>query len=196
VGIHEIIEDKDELFLVLDYVEGRTLSAILKERQRFTLKECQEIFGHICFALSSAHQAKILHRDLKPSNIMFDTKGYIKILDFGLARVAQETSQQLTVGETSGTLAYMAPEQHLGHTRRASDIYALGVCLYELLTGELPFKGPDYLAQKERLAYVPPNFIAAYLPQEVEPFMASVLAPDPSKRVRDASEFSRLLNAL
>ncbi|MCX5796671.1 MAG: protein kinase, partial [Elusimicrobia bacterium] len=134
VGIHEIIEDNDELFLVLDYVEGRTLSAILKERQRFTLKECQEIFGHICFALSSAHQAKILHRDLKPSNIMFDTRGYIKILDFGLARVAQDTSPQLTVGETSGTLAYMAPEQHLGHTRRASDIYALGVCLYELLT--------------------------------------------------------------
>lgn len=170
-------------------MEGRTFSAILQERRRFSLKECAGFFSHICSAIHSAHNAQVLHRDLKPSNIMLDTNGYIKTLDFGLARMAKDALSQTSSLDASGTLAYMAPEQHPGHSWRASDIYSLGVCLHEMLTGELPFKGPDFLAQKERMLYTAPNFIAAYLPKEIEPFMASALEYNHKKRIRDAAAF-------
>ena len=90
----------------------------------------------------------------------------------------------------------MAPEQHLGKCAKASDIYALGVCLYESMTGKLPFPGPDFLAQKERMKYTPPQFLNPDLPKETELLFAATLNPDPKKRVADAAELIDSLKSL
>jgi serine/threonine-protein kinase len=90
----------------------------------------------------------------------------------------------------------MAPEQHLGRCAKTSDIYALGVCLYEAMTGSLPFSGPDYLAQKERMKYAPPQYLAPDLPKEAELLFAATFAVDPKLRVADAAELVESLKSL
>lgn len=196
VSVHEIVEEEQDTFLIFDYVDGQSLSALILERKRLTLKECVGIFGHVCPAVHFAHDCRVLHRDLKPSNIMIDKNGYAKVMDFGLAREAKDSISKLTHADAAGTPAYMAPEQHMGRPGRGSDIYALGVCLYEMLTGEIPFKGPDFLSQKERMKYAPPNFLAPGLPHEIELLMASALNPDPKKRIGEAAEFLQALKSV
>jgi hypothetical protein len=196
VGFHDVVEEGGEIYLVFDFVDGRPLSQILWEKKRLSLPEVQKIYTYVCEAISCAHHNHVLHRDLKPSNIMVDARGYAKVMDFGIAREAKETITRLTHADTAGTPWYMAPEQHLGRCAKASDIYALGVCLYESLTGKLPFPGPDFLAQKERMKYPPPQFLAPELPKETELLFAATLNPDPKKRVADAAELLESLKSL
>lgn len=196
VGFHDVVEENGEIYLVFDFVDGKPLSQILAERKRLSLRECQQVFSFVCEAIACAHKNHVLHRDLKPSNIMVDKAGYAKVMDFGIAREAKESLTRLTQGETVGTPAYMAPEQHMGRSARASDIYALGVCLYETMTGQLPFPGPDFLGQKERMKYPPPQFLAPELPKEAELLFAATLALDPKKRVADAAELAESLKSL
>lgn len=188
VAFHELVEEEGELLLVFDYVDGRPLSGILREKTRLPVPEAQRIFIQVCEAMSSAHRAHVMHRDLKPSNIMIDERGQALVMDFGIARAAKDTITRLTRIDGSGTPAYMAPEQHLGRFAKASDIYALGVCLYETLTGKLPFPGPDFLAQKERMIFTPPRFHVPRLPPASELLFQITLAADPEKRVADAEE--------
>ncbi|MBI5201893.1 MAG: protein kinase [Elusimicrobia bacterium] len=196
VAIHEVIEDNDDVFLIFDYVDGKPLSQMLVERGRLPLAETKKLFAQVCEAISCAHKTHVLHRDLKPSNIMVDASGYAKVMDFGIAREAKETITRLTNADAWGTPAYMAPEQHLGRCAKTSDIFALGVCLYETLTGELPFPGPDFLAQKERRRYAPPQFLAPDLPKEAELLFAATLSPDPKARVAEAGELLASLQAI
>jgi serine/threonine-protein kinase len=180
VSVHDIVESEGDVYVVMDFVDGRSLAEILYARRRLGLEECRAIFQCVCEAVDFAHRSRILHRDLKPGNVMIDAGGHPKVMDFGLAREAKDTLSQITQLDQSGTPAYMAPEQHLGKAVRASDVYSLGVTLYEALTGQLPFPGPDFLAQKERMRYPPPQF----------------LAPDPRKRLREAGELYAALKAL
>jgi predicted Ser/Thr protein kinase len=196
VAFHEVIEEGDELFLVFEFVDGEPLSRRLQNGQRLPVAHAQRVFTQVCEAISCAHRAHVLHRDLKPANIMLGKDGYAKVMDFGIARQAKDTITRLTNTDASGTPAYMAPEQHLGRCNKASDIYALGVCLYESLTGQLPFPGPDFLAQKERMKYAPPQFLNAELPKVAELLFQVTLAADPSKRVADAEELIESLKRL
>ncbi|MEK7858186.1 MAG: protein kinase [Elusimicrobiota bacterium] len=196
VGVHEIVEDGSEIYLVLDYVEGMPLSQIITERRRLSFAESRNILGCLCQAIDYAHTRKVLHRDLKPANIMIDRSGFVKVMDFGLAWEMKATVSLLTQSETAGTLAYMAPEQHLGRCGKSSDIYALGVCLYEMLTGQLPFNGPDFLSQKERMLFVPPNLVYPELPAALAGLLSRVLAPDPRQRIASAAELHDCLTRL
>jgi hypothetical protein len=196
VAFHDVVEEKGEVYLVFDFVDGKPLSQILWEKKRLTLKETQTLYTYVCEAITCAHENHVLHRDLKPANIMVDKAGYAKVMDFGIAREAKETITRLTHADTAGTPWYMAPEQHLGKCAKASDIYALGVCLYESMTGKLPFPGPDFLAQKERMKYTPPQFLAPELPREAELLFIATLNPDPKKRVATAAELLDSLKSL
>ncbi|MEK7745196.1 MAG: serine/threonine-protein kinase, partial [Elusimicrobiota bacterium] len=195
VGVHEIVEADGEVYLVFDFIDGKSLSALLEERGRLPLEECRSILKQVCLAVDFAHKKKVLHRDLKPSNIMVGKDGFARVLDFGLARAAKDSVSSLTRRGLSGTLAYLAPEQHLGSSHRASDIYALGVTLYEMLTGELPFQGPDLLKLKEAGLFVPLSAKDPSLPQSLDALMAAALEPDHAKRLYRSIEFLQRLQA-
>ncbi|MBI5883251.1 MAG: protein kinase [Elusimicrobia bacterium] len=195
VGVHDIVDHRGELYLVLDYVDGKPLSEVLHLKGRLKLAECQKIMEQICQGVDYAHRSNILHRDLKPANILIDSNGYAKVTDFGLAKEFGEAVSMLTQREGGGTLAYMAPEQHLGKCGKASDVYALGICLYEMMAGERPFKGPDFLAQKERMFFTPLSQVAG-LPVKVDEMLAKALDPDPHRRLGDAMAFLKELKAL
>ncbi|MFC1679916.1 serine/threonine-protein kinase, partial [Elusimicrobiota bacterium] len=196
VGIHDLVEQGGEAFIIFDYVEGRSLSHLLYERKRLPLAEGAAIIGYVCEAIAFAHKNNVLHRDLKPANIMVDQNGYAKVMDFGIARQAKDGLSRLTRKDDSGTPAYMAPEQHLGQAGRPADVYSIGVCLYEILTGELPFCGPDYLSQKEHRLFQPARSLVPELPQRLDVLLADVFEPDPAKRIADAPEFLKVLKAL
>ncbi|MFA5140136.1 MAG: protein kinase [Elusimicrobiota bacterium] len=191
VGVHDIVEDDGRLYIVMDFVDGKPVSRLLREKGRFTLAECQTVFSYVCPAVACAHWNRVLHRDLKPANIMIERAGYAKVMDFGLARQATDALGR-PLREISGTLAYMAPEQHRGESGPASDVYSLAVCLFEMLTGDIPFHGPDYLGQKEAMKYTPPGSLAPGL-RDVDALIAVALTPDPRKRMASALSFQEAL---
>jgi hypothetical protein len=196
VAIHDIVTEGRDIYLVLEFVDGMPLSLFIKKKVRLTLNEARKVLGYVCPAVDFAHGKKVVHRDLKPGNIMIEHSGFVKVMDFGLARIVKDSLSKSSNKDCSGTPAYMAPEQHLGKTAPASDIFALGACLYEMLTGELPFKGPDFLAQKERRLYVPPTQAARGLGPEMDRIVATALAPDPRARMPDARTLLEALSAL
>lgn len=196
VGVHSIIEQEDEIYLVFDYVDGKTLAEILKVKKRFPVEECRDIFSGVCSAVHYAHKSNIIHRDLKPANIMLDVSGYAYVMDFGLASELRDSLSRVTHQTTSGTPAYMAPEQHAGVVKRESDIYAMGVCLYEMLTGELPFRGQDPLKLKRLKDYREVSAMLPWLPAGVDDLLSRALEPEPSQRMADALDFLDALKKL
>ena len=140
-GVHDIAQTDDgETYIVMSFYEGETLKKKIA-RGRLKVEQSLELAAQIAEGLSKAHAAGIIHRDVKPANILVTKEGIAKILDFGLAKLKGETRLTQT-GATVGTLSYMAPEQvHGQETDARSDIWSLGVVLYEMLTGVAPFKG-------------------------------------------------------
>jgi len=198
VQIHDCMENGEDVYLVFEFVKGRTLAQVLTERPRLPLKECLKIFSHVCPAIEHAHKNHVLHRDLKPANIMIDDNGIARVMDFGIALESTRTVTSVGPGhlDASGTLRYMPPEQHYGKSVRASDVYAMGVCLYEMTTGTLPFAagGVEELIEQKRARRFPaPSSLVPGLPRELDLFVTSVLAPDPQERMGSAMEFLELL---
>jgi len=189
VDIYDIIEENDEIYLVFEYIEGKTVEKILDEGS-IGWEEAVQIIGDVCKALGFAHKNGVIHRDLKPSNIMVSREGYAKVMDFGIAREAKETISSVTgQRDTSGTLAYMPPEQHLGRCDIRGDIYALGVTFYEMLTGQLPFRGVDLYEQKRQMVYVPPSELGVEQPQGVDEVIKKCLEAEKEKRYPSVDEF-------
>jgi serine/threonine protein kinase len=140
VTIHEISEFDSQIFIVMEYVDGESLRTKI-DTGISDLDEVLDITKQICEGLSEAHKANIVHRDIKPENILIDSRGRVKILDFGLAKL-KGVSKLTKETSTLGTIHYMSPEQLQGkEVDQRSDIWSLGVVLYEMLTGEVPFKG-------------------------------------------------------
>lgn len=198
VEIHTIFEEDDNIYLVFEHVNGVTLDKMLDKEVRLPFAKARAIFDDAARALSYAHSKNVVHRDMKLSNIMISAEGEVKVMDFGLARHAYEALARSSSsrGEVVGSPAYMAPEQDLGVSSKESDIYALGVCLYEALTGGLPFKGPDFHRQKEHRLYQPAGAAVPGLPAAVDELIAKVLAPDPGDRFKTAEEFREALSRI
>jgi len=150
-------------------------------------------------AIDFAHSRGIIHRDLKPSNIMLTDENRVKVMDFGIARLAKDALAQFSQTNTvMGTPPYMAPEQEQGIVRRESDVYALAVCLYELLTGGIPFNGSGagMLMNKMDKKYIPASKLAPALPPGVDEVFARAFQPDPEKRFHSAKELVGALDSL
>ncbi len=193
VEIYTIFEEEENIYLVFEHVEGSTLDKVLDKEVRIPFARAREIFAEAASALSYAHSKNIVHRDLKLANIMLSSEGAVKLMDFGLAYRARESMARLSNAEVVGSPAYMSPEQELGVSSAESDIYSMGVCLYEALSGVLPFQGPDFHRQKTRMAYQPLSGMVAGLPKEVDAVVARCLDPEPSKRFRGAAELAQAL---
>jgi len=190
LDIYDVIEEGGQIYLVLEYIEGRSVAKMLDEGGAFTVDRAVRIMRGICEALSHAHGRGICHLDLKPSNVMCANEGYVKVMDFGIARTVKDTVSRVTGQQTAGTLAYMAPEQHIGKGGVGADIFSAGCTLYEMLTAEAPFRGPDYLAQKREMVYRPASEHVPRVPQKLDEVIAKCLQSDVEKRYGTAIELA------
>ena len=196
VDIHTILESDGDLYLVFEYVQGRTLDEILAQKKRLSLAEAQFIARGVMTALAYAHQQGVVHRDMKPSNVMVTQDGWVKVMDFGIARHAKDAASKYTAANMAiGTPPYMAPEQERGEVRPESDIYAFACVLYEMLTGERTFQGQATTSAKLNKQYKKPTRVVGSLPPAVDAFIDAALEPDPDKRIKTPAEFRARLDA-
>jgi tetratricopeptide (TPR) repeat protein/predicted Ser/Thr protein kinase len=188
--IHEIRDFDGQLFLAMELVEGQTLKKLVST-EPLPIKKVLDIAIQVCDGLASAHEKGIVHRDIKSDNIMMTAKGQVKIMDFGLAKVKGAT--KLTrAGSTIGTAAYMSPEQAQGlDVDHRSDIFSLGVVLYELLTTKLPFRGEHQAALMYSLINEEPQPVARFnekASSEIERVVGKALAKNPEERYQHVDE--------
>jgi serine/threonine-protein kinase len=194
VDIFAIEEDGSDLYLVFEFVTGKTLQRIIKERGRIAFPEALPLVRSVSSALTFAHAKGVVHRDLKPANVMIADDGGVKVMDFGLAQTVKDASARLQMsGSIVGTPAYMAPEQAQGRFSQQSDVYALAVTLYELLSGRLPFDGQNLAA---KLSGEIPPLNVPHLPSGVDETLAKAMSPDYRMRPANAKDFFRALEAL
>src|SRR5579862_6860513 len=196
-GVMKVFEDEDRnrIYMVMEWVDGRLLRQILIEQKKMPVERAVKIALGICDALEYIHGQGVVHRDLKPENIMVDADDHVKLIDFGIAGAAG--ARRLTfakITQAMGTPDYISPEQVKSKRGDArSDIYALGVMLYEMVTGEVPFHGPNPLAiMNDRMLNnpTPPRELNPEISPELQEIVYRALERNPANRYASAREFA------
>ena len=194
--LYSLFRQGDELYMVLEYVRGETLDQILDRRGALPTEEVIPVFCQILDGINHAHDYGIIHRDIKPANMMLTEGGVLKVLDFGIARLLG-TDRMTRAGNIIGTLEYMAPEQIKGlETDARSDTYALGMMLYEILTGRTPFDTEnEFELMKLQTESMPalPRSINPSIPESVEAAIIQAVQKDPDQRFQTAGDFREFL---
>ena len=199
--VYEMGETERQPFIAMEYVDGATLEARLREGP-LSLDDALDVAVQVAAALEAAHEAGIVHRDIKPANIMLTPRGVVKVLDFGIAKLRSTVPADgsepagTQAGLVLGTIDYMSPEQALAApVDHRSDLFSMGVVLYQSLTGDLPFRRPNVTATLDALLHAEPVRLSTRvsdLPEAVDRVLARALAKDPAGRYQNASQMATM----
>ena len=189
--IHDIQEHEHQMFIVMDFVDGQTLR---QKKDSITFKQAIDIGIQVADGLAAAHEKGIVHRDIKPENIMIRKDGIVQVMDFGLAKLRGRATRLTKEGSTVGTAGYMSPEQVQGQdTDHRSDIFSFGVLLYEMLTGQLPFRGVHETALAYEIVNTDPPPMSSIKP-DINPLLDAIvlecLEKDPRERTQSMAQVS------
>ena len=199
VAVYDQGIDGQHPFLVMELIEGGTLRELLRERGPMPPHAAAAVLGPVLGGLAVAHRAGLVHRDVKPENVLISDDGEVKIADFGLVRAVAEAKITST-SVILGTAAYLSPEQvGTGDAGPRSDVYAVGVLTYELLTGRTPFTGDNALAvayQRMDNDVAPPSTVIGGVPAQFDELVLTATARDPAKRYADAAAMGEELDAI
>ena len=197
VTVYDVSRTQDVNYIVMELIEGITLKQYMQKRGVLSWKEALHFSSQICKALIHAHSRGIVHRDIKPHNIMILKDGSVKVADFGIARL--NSSQNTLTQETLGSVHYISPEQAKGsHTDARTDIYSLGVVMYEMITGRLPFEGDSAVAVAiQHISSIPlmPREIDPDIPEGFERITMKAMCADLDKRYQSAEQLYADLEA-
>lgn len=199
VPVYDLLEHEEGWFIIMQYVEGMTLAAIIAREGPMPYRRFSPICRQILSALGYAHRAGVIHRDIKPGNVLITLEGTVKVSDFGLAKYEHHPALTQS-SSTAGTLCYMSPEQvrNLANVDQRSDLYALGMTLYEMLTGRTPFvpgaPPVDILNAILQQQFPPPSRIIATVPEPLSEMVMKALAKDPAKRHQSADEMLKTIS--
>ena len=197
VTVHDFGLDHGQLFIVMEHIPGKDLKTLLRQRGRYSVEEAIPLMVQACAGIGYAHRAGLVHCDIKPHNMIVTPDGRLKVTDFGIARALSTIMPDERADVVWGSPQYFSPEQATGEAPSpASDVYSLGIVLYEVLTGALPFTAPtsEELARMHlEAAPIPPSEYVPDLPPALEQIVLKVLSKEPAARYRTADQLGRVL---
>jgi serine/threonine protein kinase/tetratricopeptide (TPR) repeat protein len=195
IRIFDLGEADGVKFITMEFIEGKDLTSLLKEKERLSFEECADVIYQTCTALDAAHSEGVVHRDLKPQNIMVEKSGRIIVMDFGIARTMEQGGGMTNTGALLGTPDYMSPEQVMGeHVDARSDLFTLGIIFYQLLVGQLPYKADTMqgvMFKRTREKPRPPAEADLSVPALLSDITVKCMQMDPAQRYQSALEIQR-----
>jgi serine/threonine protein kinase len=200
VQVYQVSEDKETVFIAMQFVHGKPLSAIIDEKGKLAVDYSLSIVKQVAEALQQAHEKGIIHRDIKPSNILVDDDGKAKVTDFGLAKEIERDTKLTNTGNYLGTPEYSSPEQcEAQEVDARTDIYSLGIVLYEMLTGNVPFRAETPFKLFEKIIYEQPESISRLvpnIPRDVAKLVNRMMAKAKEDRYADCKELVADIEAI